>query len=59
MKSQIQVGRPTRPLLAERWLVFQANRRKAGLLRTLKIGRGIRYRFTDIEKMAAKAEARP
>jgi hypothetical protein len=41
----------TRRDLAERWRVSGETlkrREKAGLLKALKIGRGIRYRWTDI-----------
>jgi len=49
----------TRRELASRWRVSTETlkrREKAGLLRALKIGRGIRYRLSDILDCEAEAE---
>jgi hypothetical protein len=45
--------------LAERWLCSTETikrRERAGILPCLKIGRGILYRLSDIEKIEAQAE---
>lgn len=50
----------TRQTLSDRWLLSietLKRREKAGLLPALKLGRGIRYRLADIERIEAEAEA--
>jgi hypothetical protein len=59
MKNIDQIEMLTRRDLASRWRVSTETlkrREKAGLLRALKIGRGIRYRFADIVAFEAEAE---
>ena len=49
----------TRSELAHRWRVSTETlkrRERAGILRPLKLGRGVRYRVTDIERIEAQAE---
>ena len=49
----------TRNELARRWAVSietLKRREKAGQLPCLKIGRGVRYRSTDIERIETEAE---
>ena len=49
----------TRNALARRWDVSietLKRREKAGLLPALKLGRGVRYRLVDIERIEADAE---
>jgi hypothetical protein len=49
----------TRNALARRWDVSietLKRREKAGLLPVLKLGRGVRYRLVDIERIEADAE---
>ncbi len=49
----------TRRDLAHRWRVSTETlkrREKAGLLRALKIGKGVRYRLSDILNFEAEAE---
>ena len=51
----------TRNELARRWQVSietLKRRERAGLLPCLKLGRGIRYRFADIERIETEAEVR-
>jgi hypothetical protein len=51
----------TRTDLARRWAVSietLKRREKAGLLPALKLGRGVRYRLPDIEKIEVAAEVR-
>lgn len=51
----------TRQSLAERWQVSTETlkrREKAGLLPFLKLGRGVRYRAEDIEKIESQAEVK-
>jgi hypothetical protein len=47
--------------LAERWCISietLKRREKAGILIPLKLGRGVRYRLTDIERIEQQAEVR-
>lgn len=47
--------------LAERWGLSKETlkrREKAGVLPFLKLGRDVRYRFADIEKIERQAEVR-
>jgi hypothetical protein len=47
--------------LAERWSISRETlkrREKAGILIPLKLGRGVRYRLTDIERIEQQAEVR-
>ena len=49
----------TRNELARRWAVSMETlkrREKAGQLPCLKLGRGVRYRSTDIERIEAETE---
>ena len=51
----------TRRNLAARWVVSLETlkrREKAGILPCLKLGRGVRYRIEDIERIEAQAEVR-
>lgn len=51
----------TRRDLAARWVVSLETlkrREKAGLLPCLKLGRGVRYRLEDVERIEAQAEVR-
>ncbi len=51
----------TRTDLADRWRVSietLKRREKAGLLKAMKIGRGIRYRLSDILAFETEAEIR-
>ena len=51
----------TRPELANRWqksIESIKRMEKAGLLRALKIGRSVRYRIAEIERIEAEAEVR-
>ena len=51
----------TRDDLSGRWqksIESLKRMEKAGLLRALKIGRSVRYRLEDIERIEAEAEAR-
>ena len=51
----------TRRELADRWkLSVQTlkRRERSGLLRCLKLGRGVRYRLSDVEHLEADAEVR-
>ena len=60
MSTQINSsGMLTRRTLADRWAVSVMTlkrREKAGTLVFLKLGRGVRYRLSDIEKIEAQAE---
>lgn len=58
---------PTKPTmlsrrhLAERWSISRETlkrREKAGILIPLKLGRGVRYRLADIERIEQQAEVR-
>ena len=54
-----QIEMLTRRDLAHRWRVSTETlkrREKAGLLRALKIGKGVRYRLSDILNFEAEAE---
>ena len=54
-----QIEMLTRRDLAHRWRVSTETlkrREKAGLLRALKIGHGVRYRLSDILNFEAEAE---
>lgn len=47
--------------LAERWAISRETlkrREKAGILPFLKLGRDVRYRLTDIERIEQQAEVR-
>jgi hypothetical protein len=49
----------TRRELCHRWRVSGETlkrRERAGILRPLKLGRGVRYRLADIERVEAQAE---
>jgi hypothetical protein len=49
----------TRHELCDRWRVSGETlkrRERAGILRPLKLGRGVRYRLADIERVEAQAE---
>jgi hypothetical protein len=49
----------TRNELARRWQVSVETlkrRERAGLLPCLKLGRGVRYRLADVERIEAEAE---
>jgi hypothetical protein len=49
----------TRKELADRWQLSTETlkrRERCGLLPFLKLGRGVRYRLTDIERLEADAE---
>ena len=49
----------TRKELADRWRVSietLKRRERAGLLRALKLGKGVRYRLGDIQRLEAEAE---
>jgi hypothetical protein len=49
----------TRRGLAERWQLSTETlkrRERCGLLPFLKLGRGVRYRLTDIERIETEAE---
>jgi hypothetical protein len=51
----------TRKGLADRWQLSTETlkrRERCGLLPFLKLGRGVRYRVTDIERIEADAEVR-
>jgi hypothetical protein len=51
----------TRNRLSGRWAVSTETLKRmesAGLLPCLKIGRGVRYRLADIERIEAEAEVR-
>jgi hypothetical protein len=51
----------TRKGLADRWQLSTETlkrRERCGLLPFLKIGRGVRYRLSDIERLEADAEVR-
>lgn len=51
----------TRKQLAERWSLSTETlkrRERAGILLALKIGRGVRYRITEIERIEKEAEVR-
>jgi len=62
--SKPQLIQPTmlsRRHLAERWSISRETlkrREKAGILIPLKLGRGVRYRLTDIERIEQEAEVR-
>ena len=59
MRNTDQIEMLTRRDLARRWRVSTETlkrREKAGLLRALKIGHGIRYRLSDILNFEASAE---
>ena len=59
MRSTDQIEMLTRRDLAHRWRVSTETlkrREKAGLLRALKIGKGVRYRLSDILNFEAEAE---
>jgi hypothetical protein len=49
----------TRSQLARRWAVSAETlkrRERAGILRPLKLGRGVRYKVADVERVEAEAE---
>ena len=51
----------TRRELCVRWRVSREllkRREKAGVLPALKLGRGVRYRLSDVERLEAEAEVR-
>jgi hypothetical protein len=51
----------TRKGLADRWQLSVETlkrRERCGILRCLKLGRGVRYRLADIERLEADAEVR-
>ena len=51
----------TRRLLADRWSMSTETlkrREKAGILPFLRLGRGVRYRLSDVEALEADAEVR-
>jgi len=51
----------TRKGLSDRWQVSTETlkrRERAGVLRVLKFGRGVRYRLSDVEALEAAAEVR-
>jgi hypothetical protein len=51
----------SRKQLAERWSLSTETlkrRERAGILPALKMGRGVRYRITDIERIEKEAEVR-
>jgi hypothetical protein len=51
----------TRKGLSDRWQLSVESlkrRERAGLLPFLKLGRGVRYRLADIERLEADAEVR-
>jgi hypothetical protein len=51
----------TRKGLADRWQMSTETlkrRERAGVLRVLKLGRGVRYRLSDVEALEAAAEVR-
>ena len=57
--SEVPVQLVTRKGLAERWQLSTETlkrRERCGLLPFLKIGRGVRYRLSDIERLEAGAE---
>jgi hypothetical protein len=62
--SKTQHIKPTmlsRRHLAERWSISRETlkrREKAGILIPLKLGRGVRYRLSDIERIEQEAEVR-
>jgi len=58
-QAQIAVQYWTRAELALRWRVSTETikrREQAGILRALKLGRGVRYRQSDIEQIERDAE---
>ena len=59
MRKTDQIEMLTRRDLAHRWRVSTETlkrREKDGLLRALKIGKGVRYRLSDILNFEAEAE---
>ena len=61
MRNTDQIEMLTRRNLAHRWRVSTETlkrKERAGLLHSLKIGRGIRYRLSDILNFEADAEVR-
>jgi hypothetical protein len=51
----------SRKKLAERWslsIETLKRREKAGILTALKMGRGVRYRLHDVERIEQQAEVR-
>jgi hypothetical protein len=51
----------SRRTLAERWelsVETLKRRERSGILRSLKLGRGVRYRLSDIERIEADADVR-
>ena len=51
----------TRKDLSDRWQLSVETlkrRERSGILRPLKLGRGVRYRLDDIERLEADAEVR-
>jgi hypothetical protein len=51
----------TRKGLADRWsmsIETLKRRERAGVLRVLKLGRGVRYRLSDVEALEEAAEVR-
>lgn len=61
MKTTHQTPLFTRRALADRWvcsLETLKRREKSGLLPFLKIGRGVRYRIEDIERIEKEREVR-
>jgi hypothetical protein len=62
--STTNLTKPTmlsRRHLAERWSISRETlkrREKAGILIPLKLGRGVRYRLADIERIEQEAEVR-
>jgi hypothetical protein len=52
----------TRKGLSDRWqlsIETLKRRERCGVLRVLKLGRGVRYRLSDIEHLEAEAEVSP
>lgn len=59
MPTHIETKHLTRRTLAARWVCSietLKRRERAGILRCLKIGRGVLYRLEDIEEIEAQAE---
>jgi hypothetical protein len=59
--QHIQPTMLSRRHLAERWSISRETlkrREKAGILIPLKLGRGVRYRLSDIERIEQEAEVR-
>ena len=59
MHTQTETKHLNRRSLAERWVCSietLTRRERAGILPCLKIGRGVLYRLSDIERIEAQAE---